>query len=232
MTREGAYRFGRGDLEATLFADNARVHARFREAFPDLIQQFLDESDRVCTELRRFGDTLARDVRAAWVEAFVFSAFNSSFTSCHLLISGLPIPAGNLMRHYAEASAMALLCSHHAIDVVTRLDAEPTQFPVQKALQLVHKPRNTALLRIDGKAWKSFEAISKWYDDYSHASVLSLATNTMRAAPGCVILGGEFDDGKMAQYRKELKLRVSAMSRLCDVAVAVQENTKARRPTG
>lgn len=227
MTSEGAYQFGRSDLEATLFADNVRVRTRFREAFSELIQQFLDESDRVCGQLRSFGHTLARDLRAAWVEMFVFSAFNSAFTSCHLLMSGFPIPAGNLMRHYAEASAMALLCSHHAIDVVRRLDAEPTQFPVQKALQLVRKPRNADLLRINARAWKSFEAISKWYDDYSHASALSLATQTMHAAPGCVILGGEFDDGKQAQYQKELRLRVSAMARLCELAVAVQENTKA-----
>jgi len=164
MTNDAAYQLDRSTLEATLLADNAGVRSRFHEVFPDLIQQFVDQSDRVFGQLRSFGRALIRDLRAAWVETFVFSAFNSAFTSCHLLLSGFPIPAGNLMRHYAEASAMALLCSHHAIDVVKRLDEDPTKFPVQKALQLVRKPRNVGLLKISAQGWASFEVISKWYD--------------------------------------------------------------------
>jgi len=232
MSREGTYQFGRSDLEAILFADNKVVHSRFQEDFADLIQRFLDESDRVCAQLRSFGSALTADLRAAWVEKFVFSAFNSSFASCHLFISGFAVPAGNLMRHYAEASAMALLCSHHAIDVLRRFDQDPEKFPVHNAVQLVRNRRNTELLKINAQGWASFEAISKWYDQYSHSSVLSLATQTMLTTPGSIILGGEFDDGKREAYRKELGLRVSAMARLCELVVAVRENVRAAQAKG
>ncbi len=232
MRHEGIYQFKRSDLETILLTDNSEVRSRFQESFADLIQRFLDESDRVCTQLRAYGDTLAPDLRAAWVEAFVFNAFNSAFTSCHLFISGFPIPAGNLMRHYAEASAMALLCSHHAIDVVRRFNQDPTRFPVQDAVQLVRKRRNTELLKINAQGWASFEVISKWYDKYSHVTALSLATQTMLTAPGCAILGSEFDRGKREEYRKELMLRVSAMARLCELSVAVQGYVRSAQAKG
>jgi hypothetical protein len=103
MDGEGIYQFRRSDLEAVLFADNEMVRARFKEAFADLIQQFLDQSERVCAQLCRFGRV---DIREAWVEKFIFSAFNNSFVSCHLFISGFSVPAGNLMRQYAEASPL------------------------------------------------------------------------------------------------------------------------------
>jgi hypothetical protein len=231
-TGEDAHLFSRNDLEAILLSDNAGVRSRFQQHFADLIQQFLDESERACRHVLSFGRGLKPDLRAAWTEAFVFSAFNSSLTSCHLLISGFPIPSGNLMRHYGEAFAMALLLSHHAIDVAQRFDRAPTKFPVHNAVQLVRKRRNTEFLRIDAQGWRSFEAIAKWYDDYSHASALSLATQTMLGKPGGRILGGEFDDYKLAAYRKELGLRVSSMARLCDLIAAVETNLKVSQTKG
>jgi hypothetical protein len=92
---------------------------------------------------------------------------------------------------------------------------------------LTTKPRNAQLLGISAQGWASFQTISEWHDDYSHASFFSLATQAMFAAPGHVILGGEFDDGKRAAYRKELGLRVSAMARLCEVTSAVERHVKA-----
>ena len=232
MSGDGTYQFSRSDLEDVLFADDEVVRARFRREFPEAVHHFLDESERICAQLRTFGSDLSPDLRAAWVEKFIFSAFNSLFVSCHLLISGFLVPAGNLMRHDAEASAMALLCSHHKIEVLRRFDQDPGNFPVHDAVRLVRNCRNAQLLKINAQGWASFEAISKWYDQYSHASVLSLATQTMLATPGCVILGGEFDVSKREVYRKELGLRVSAMARLCELAVAVQENVRVAQAKG
>src|SRR6266850_3102244 len=128
---------GPADLEKVLFGDNADVRAQFQHHFGDLVRDFLRESYRAYFRLRDFGQAVARDRRAAWTDAFLFSAFNSALTSCHLLISGFPIPAGNLMRHYGESSAMALLCSHRAIDVFQRLDDDPARFSVSSAVQII-----------------------------------------------------------------------------------------------
>lgn len=148
-------------LRGIIFSDNSEMRLRFRQDFPELIQQFLDEAERAYELVIGFGCGLKQELRAAWTEAFIFGAFNSSLTPCHLFISGLPIPAGNLMRHYAEASAMALLCSHHAIDVAQRFNQEPMKFPVHNAVQIVRKKRHTALLEINVQGWKSLETIAK-----------------------------------------------------------------------
>jgi hypothetical protein len=108
-----------------------------------------------------------------------------------------------------------------------RFDQDPTKFPVQDAVQLVRKRRNTDLLKINAQGWASFETISKWYDKYSHAGYLTFADQIIFATPGSVILGGKFDDGKREAYRKELGLRVSAMEQLNQLSVAVHENVSA-----
>jgi len=227
VKRESTYQLKRRDLEGILFADNADVRSRFREEFGDLIERFLDTSTRAIGGVHRFGEGLAKELRAAWVEAFLHSAFNSSLTSCHLFISGFQIPAGNLMRHYSEAYAMALLCSHHAIDVFERFDRDPTRFRVDTALGLVQRKRNREILGVNAQGWKTFDEISKFYDQYSHAGGLSLATQRKLSPPGGFIHGGEFDEGKRVAYRKELPLRVGSMVRLLELATVVRENVKA-----
>ncbi len=232
MTDEDGQGLSRADLEAILRSAGSDVRLFFEQNFSDLIRQFLDECTRAYGCLQNFGHGIKPDLRAAWTEAFLFNAFNSSLTSCHLLISGFLAPSGNLMRHYGEAYAMALLCSHHAIDVMARLVRNPAIFPVHDAVQLVRKSRNTERLQVSPEAWASFETVTKWYDKYSHASALSLATQQMLDRPGAVIIGSEFDDAKRDEYQKELRLRVSSMSRLCELVVGVSENVRAAQAEG
>lgn len=204
----------------------------FAENFPMMQSSSLVSPSEYVLGYVGLGGALKPDIRAAWVEKFVFTAFNSLFVSCHLLISGFLVPSGNLMRQYAEAYAMALLCSHHELDVLRRFDKDPGRFPVHNAVQLVRNRRNMRVLNINARGWASFETISKWYDHYSHASVLSLATVAVLKTPGSLILGGEFDDGKREAYRKELRLRVCAMTRLCELTVVVQNNVKVAQSHG
>ena len=127
---------------------------------------------------------------------------------------------------------MALLCSHHAIDVLQRLDRDPKAFPVQDAVRLVQKSRNARLLKVDTAGWQAFQAITEWYDKYSHASALTVATQMMLDQIGDLILGGEFDPGKADEYRKELQLRVSSMTRLRELCAAVETHVRAAQAHG
>lgn len=220
------------NLRAVLLGDNADVRAQFLNHFGEMINDFLSHAVRAYGRLQAFGRGVVLDRRAAWSEAFLFSAFNSSLTSCHLLISGLPTPAGNLMRHYGEACAMALLCSHRAIDVLQRLDANPAGFPVDSAVQTVRKRRNSELLRLNTDAWSVFQSITQWYDTYSHATVFSLATQARLSERGQIFVGAGFDEFKLDGYRRELTIRVSSMHRLYDMIAAVERNVKAAQSHG
>ena len=135
------------------------------------------------------------------------------------------------MRHYGESCAMALLCSHRAIDVFQRLDADPARFPVDSAVQTVRKRRNSELLRVNADAWSVFQSITSWYDSYSHATVFSLATQANLTHRGQIFVGGGFDESKLDGYRRELTIRVSSMDCLYDIIAAVEENVRAAQST-
>ncbi len=75
-----------------------------------------------CRLLKQFTKSVSADQRAAWVEMFLFAAFNSVLTSAHLLLSGFLIPSGNLMRQFGEACAIAMLASHRKINMLERLE--------------------------------------------------------------------------------------------------------------
>ena len=220
------------DLRTVLLGDNADVKAQFLRHFAEMIDVFLSHAVRAYSRMQTFARGVALDRRAGWSQAFLFSAFNSSLTSCHLLVSGLPAPAGNLMRHFGEACAMALLCSHSAIDVLQRLDADPARFPVHSAVQTVRKNRNSKLLKLDTNAWSVFQSITQWYDTYSHATVFSLAAQAKLSQRGQVFVGAGFDEFKLDGYRGELSIRVSSMQRLYDMVVAVEQNVKAAQGHG
>lgn len=122
---------------------------------------------------------------------------------------------------------MALLCSHPAIDVFQRIDADPRRFPVNSAVQTVRRRRNSELLRVNADAWSVFQSITRWYDAYSHATVFSLATQAKLSDKGRIFVGGGFDEFKLDGYRKELAIRVSSMNYLHDMVAGVERNVKA-----
>ena len=215
------------DLRGVLFGDNADVRERFLKHFDQVISDFLKGAVRAYGRLQAFARDVAPDRRATWSQAFLFSAFNSSVTSCHLLISGFSVPAGNLMRHYGESCAMALLCSHPAIDVFQRLEADPKKFSVSSAVQTVRRRRNSALLRLNAEAWSAFQSITQWYDVHSHATVFSLAMQVQLNDRGRAFIGGGFDEFKLEGYQKELSIRVSSMNWLHDIVVGVEQHVKA-----
>ena len=127
---------------------------------------------------------------------------------------------------------MALLCSHPAIDVLGRLEADPRRFPVSSAVQTVRRRRNSALLRVNADAWSVFQSISRWYDGYSHATVFSLATQAKLSDGGQIFIGGGFDEFKLEGYRKELVIRVNSMNWLHDMIAGVERNVKAAQGSG
>ena len=108
----GAYALTLEAIRRALISDDGDVRGRFQKEFPTEIEALAHELYQTCGLLRQFTKSVSEDLRAAWVEQFLFAAFNCVLTSAHLLLSGLLIPSGNLMRQFCEACATALLASH------------------------------------------------------------------------------------------------------------------------
>ncbi len=147
------------EVRAIIFSENEEVRQQFVQHFQSEIDKFILSLTRAYRRLQEMQARVPYDKRSAWVDHFLFAAFNSLLTSFHLLISGFSVPAGNLMRHYGEAVAMAFLLSHRQINTFEVLEREPRRYPVHKALDLVKRTRNAKLLGIDGKGWEEFSKI-------------------------------------------------------------------------
>ena len=219
------------DIRGILFSHNEETRQHFVRHYESEIERFVSNLARAYNRLQDMEPRVLYEQRSAWVDQFLYVALNSLLTSFHLLISGFSIPAGNLMRHYGEAVAMALLLSHRAINTFDELRRD-LRFSVQKSLDMIKRRRNARLLGIDSQGWEQFSQITSFYDQYSHASVFVAATTQMLLSEDARQLGGEFDPGKLDGYRREMHLSVSASERLYEAIIAAEFHLRNSRSDG
>ena len=117
-------------LRGILLSDNSEPREQFLRHFSTEIDTFVRTLARACERLAVLAERVPTGKRVAWVDEFLFVGMNNLLTAVHLLASGFSLPFGNLMRHYGEASAMALLLSHPETHIFEKLDKDPGRFPV------------------------------------------------------------------------------------------------------
>lgn len=211
-----------------LFASNALVQHRFRAEFPAEIERAVAGVAAAHRALDLFRHRLQGSNQTATLELFFHSAVNSVLCSLHHLVSGYPIAAGNLMRHYTESVAMALLCLEPSLGVLDQYTRSRKTFPVHDAPTKLRKGKvRSALkakLQFDAAAWETVLEIARLYDQLSHASALSLGHQLMLDTDDMMIIGGEYDPAKREPYRSDLIRRASAaesLAHLIEVATSI-----------
>ena len=214
---------GKTEIRDLLFRGHTDVRDAFAEAFKDNIDACISALAKTYSAYRAFENKAPKTKRTAQVQAFIYTALNSLVTSLYLLISGMLTPAGHLMRQYAEATAMALLCSSPALMTFARFEKEGKHYPVHDALRDVNKRKNRQILDIDAGGWKNFIEIANFYDQFSHASTLVVSAQMMLDRPGMLVLLGDYDKEKSDIYTFELIRRRSAADALEQLIVALGE---------
>jgi len=197
-------------FRAAVLDDKTAVRDSFRRHLDSELDQCIRAMHSAYCAFRDLEAELPDNHRNAITEFYLFQAINSLLTSLALMITGRLVPSGNLMRHYGESTAMALLLSHKDIPEFDRYMQAPRTYPVHKAMAAVSRRRYARLLGINAANWQEFVAITGFYDQYSHPSALVLADTTLFSLPGHVSLGGDFDPDKLPQYEIEFKRRTSA----------------------
>lgn len=194
---------------------NDAARAAFNNAFPRRIAPIAEAAAIAHRELARFATLRSPDERVHTVYLFLHGALNNTVTSTHLLVAGMPVASGHLMRHYAECIAMAMLCTDPGSGVLAEYSRMKTRYPVHKSTGRVGQARSAkrlrALLGFDKMAWQSFVQTVAFYDKFSHASSLSMAFQMMLNSPGQLIIGPEYDPGKRKELSKELTSRRNAL---------------------
>jgi len=122
-------------VRSLVYSSNQRVQAEFKSRHGTMIERSIkgikaahDSLDLLRHRLKDKGDE-----QVATIELFFHSAINSVLCAVHLLVSGYPTPAGNLMRQFTEAIAMALLCLDSDSNVMERFTSNPKGFSVDAA---------------------------------------------------------------------------------------------------
>ena len=200
---------------------NDAARAAFNKSFPRRIAPIAEAAAIASRELAQFATLKSPDERVHTVYLFLHGALNNTVTSTHLLVAGMPLASGHLMRHYAECIAMAMLCTDPGSGVLAEYSRMSTKYPVHKSAgrlaQAKTAKRLRALLGFDKAAWQCSAKSVAFYDKFSHASPLSMAFLMMLDRPGQLIIGPEYDPGKRKEFGKELTSRRNALRGLSKI---------------
>lgn len=205
----------REDFVKVILSGTAETEAQFKERFSQEIETFIDTISNTYKLFREFESGSDKDYRKAYTSAFLFNAIKNITESFTIFLFGFQPAAGNLMRHFFESIAMAMLLSNKDINVFEEYHKDPSRFPVHKSLTYVSRHVNNGKFRIVNKeAWNKFAEMEKFYDKYSHASALALSHVFHFATKGSIVIGGDFDEDRIEHYRKEIKRYISGAAAL------------------
>jgi hypothetical protein len=193
-----------------IFASHEDVRGEFTTHLGTEVNRAIDGLTAAYGSYRGLEERVELTIRAAYVEAYLYTSLNSLLTSTHLLISGMAVPSGNLMRQYAEALSMGLLCCEPKLQVFEALQAAPKTYPVHKSIDRLANPKVLATLGLVPALGKELRGMARFFDKYSHPSQLGIASQLIFSNPGWLSLAGAFDIGKLDQYRTELGWRDAA----------------------
>ena len=209
------------EFRGILWSSNSKAQAWFKEQFGDELALAVQALGQAYFTFKELQASVARDERCATVQMFLHVAISSVAASLHHLVSGYPIAAGHMMRHYTEAIAMALMCSNEKTGVYQRYAADRKTFAVQKAPEMLRRTKIKRELAesisFDAKAWETVLQIAELYDTLSHASALTLGFHMLFTEEGGLILGSEFDPAKVKEYRSDIIRRRTAAQSLAHI---------------
>lgn len=213
-------RLDKSDFRKEIFSCNNKVRKKFKKTFHSEIERFLNAVFRAYKTCKSIDEKCKGDKQRSYIAAFLFNALNNLVSSFHLLISGYVVSSGNLMRHFLESSAMAILLSNKDLNYFERFEQEGNKFPVHKAMDYVSK--NVDKLKINHSNWHNFIEIGRFYNSSNHASAFALANMFHFSSKGTVVIGADFDPAKLMPYRKEIEGRISAANCLENITEGIE----------
>ena len=214
-------------LKKEILNDDNEVRAFFVSNFKNEITDIIDGLETACKKWLKYHSKAEGNKRRQFICGFLLDAIDSLAVSMKLFLCGYAVPSGYLMRRTIESVAMAILCSSDRLPYFERIDEE--KFSPNKAVNCLQ--RNANKLSVNNESVAVLKKFYKYYHQYSHSSLLSLAHLRSFSENG-VYIGGRFDKEKMDGYhgyRREVKTRVSAarvLSNILDGIVMIEKQNR------
>lgn len=207
------------DLESGDEGAKRAFHNEFAAQLPAFVNDTAAALTKWSNFLERLDDNNVRGIRVA---AIVFTTINHQATSYKLFMSGYTVASGSLFRQVLEGASLALLCSIKTLPVLDRFTDD--KYSPQNAVQDLTKHRKKALIN-DG-AMHVMRTAYKFYHKYAHLTKLTIAVGANFSQGGAPNVGAYFDPAKVAEYRKEVKGRLSFAKVLPNIVDGVAKNVE------
>lgn len=195
----------------------------FKNQFASELEEFITVMDSALEKWRTFDKSIATDVGLAHISSLIYGAINLHAVSMHLLISGFFIAAGNTQRQVLECLAMALLGSKRHLGYLKQYAED--KFSTNKAIDIVIKKHK--LLGLNHGALKVLKADRDFYHQFSHPTMMTVASYISWSEPGGLYFGAAYDSGKLPQYTREVNRRLSLAKTFENFIEGTQRNVGA-----
>jgi len=216
------------EVRATMLDDNSTARSRFVEAYEaeigPAVARCIEAYElvyRLCN-LPRFPND-----RIMHVSLHVHLALNSVLTSVNLLVGGLPLASGHLMRQFYEAVAIAMLFAEDPSPEFEQYISDPLSYRASGVVSRLLEPANWARAQArfgdhpDNE--RLFRDGQKAFNHFSHAGAFA-ASLQLLSEPNKMALGAEFDPGRGEYHRQDLRLRTNAFRTVHGLAAVLLDD--------
>jgi hypothetical protein len=201
-------------------SEDSEARVRYLQHFGNDVEKFSEAMAKAFVNWRVLDDKVKTNERLGHVSALVFTAMTLHILSMKLFISGLQVASGNLFRQVVETMSLALLCSGKELDVLTRFMNQ--KYSTSEAVRDVN--RQASKLGLNKDALTALSQAQKFYHNYSHPSMLTIATGVSFSQHGGLYIGASFDEGKLDTYAQEVTGRVSLAENFSNFIDGVKMN--------
>ena len=221
------------EVVVELFDDDRWVKELFAAHLNEEIGPLTEAIARVFQSLPKLNDAVnaSETEQAALVQGFAFGVIDDVLVSTKLLFAGKMMPAGNLMRQAIEGIAVAVLCCARQPVIVAAKKNHNTQLiywqhlkqkdpRVQGHKALGQLSVNRDALGVSGDAVERLKRAQQHYHQFSHPSLVGIATRVDLGGDRQVYAGGSFDIEKLEGYRVEVRERIG----LCSILPSLYEH--------
>jgi hypothetical protein len=201
-------------------SDDSDVRAEFFKYFEVDARRFSQEMGGAVLEWMGLDQGVESQDKAI-IAAIVHAAITMNTTSFKLFLSGHIVASGNVFRQCIEAIALGLLCSDK--DLPMRGQFLGGTYSTKNAVRDVS--RHWKRLGLIAGAQEQLQNAQQFYGQYSHLTLLAIATMIPRGGDGSeAYVGAAFDDAKLDAYRKEINGRVGLSKVFPNFIRAIRKN--------
>lgn len=212
-----------------MFADDLRASddgakREFYKCFGAQIDEFATHMAVTLCRWHELYEALPdNDERQGMVVGIAFTTINLNAQSFKLFISGYTVAAGALFRQTLEGVALALLCSTKELPVLDRFMAD--KYSTNDAIH--HLNKNAKAAGVNSESLKTLNVAYRFFHRFSHPSKLTIASSANFSEDAAPNLGAFFDPAKKAEYKKDIRGRISFTSVLPNALDGIARNLKA-----